>query len=119
MGISPKFSAGRACARQNDHLLDQILYSLNEDCQWHRDWSRERVQLLTADNPSNDEVIGGWITKWRRRALLAVDAFAGLLESKLTGQGESLFHNLTAQIDGFGPNSMRAWLLKEADQRLD
>jgi hypothetical protein len=84
-----------------DHLLGQILYSLNEDCQWHRDWSRELVQVLTADNPSNKDAIRGWISKWRSRALLAVDAFAGLFESKLIGSRKS-FHNLTDQIDDFG-----------------
>ena len=25
--------------RQDDYLLGQIFYSLNEDCQWHRQWS--------------------------------------------------------------------------------
>jgi hypothetical protein len=74
-----------------DHLLGPIQYSLDEDCQWHRDWSRELVQVLTADNPSKKDVIGGWIAKWRLRTLLAVDAFAGLFESEPIGQGENLF----------------------------
>jgi len=36
---------------QNDHLLGQALYSLNEDSQWHRDWNRALVQMLMADSP--------------------------------------------------------------------
>ena len=88
---------GELALGQNDHLFGQILYSLNEDCQWHRDWSRELVQVLTADNSSNKDVIGGWITKWRPRALLAVDAFAGLFESKQIGQGRQAQNKMKSQ----------------------
>jgi hypothetical protein len=105
---------GELALGQNDHLLGQILYSLNEDCQWHRDWSRELVQVLTADSPSNKVVIGGWITKWRPKALLAVDAFAGLFESKPIGQGENLFHNLTEQIDDFGAEFLEGMALERS-----
>ena len=28
---------------QDDYLLGQIFYSLNEDCQWHRQWSESLV----------------------------------------------------------------------------
>lgn len=66
------------------------------------DWSRELVHVLTANNPSNKDLIGGWITKWRPRVLLGVDAFASLFESKPIGQEENPFHNLTEQIDDFG-----------------
>ena len=105
---------GELALGQNDHLFGQILYSLNEDCQWHRDWSRELVQVLTADSSSNKDVIGGWITKWRPKALLAVDAFAGLFESKPIGQGENLFHNLTEQIDDFGTRFLESMALERS-----
>jgi toluene monooxygenase system protein E len=38
--------------RENDHLLGQIFYSLNEDCQWHREWSQALVQMAVEDTPS-------------------------------------------------------------------
>jgi hypothetical protein len=106
---------GEHALGQNDDLLGQILYSLNVDCQWHRDWSRELVQVFTADNPSNKDAIRGWISKWRPRTLLAVDAIAGLFESKPIGRGENLFFTISrsrATISGL--NSLRARLLKEA-----
>ncbi|MBV8437893.1 MAG: hypothetical protein JOY95_10310 [Silvibacterium sp.] len=97
---------------QNDHLLGQIFYSLNEDCQWHRDWSRALVQTLTADNPSNNKIIQNWIKQWRPRALEAVDAFADLFESKPLGQGDTLFHNLTGKIDDFGAECLQNMALE-------
>jgi hypothetical protein len=86
----------------NDHLLGQIFYSLNEDCQWHRDWSGALVQMLTADNRSNQKTIQNRIELWRPRALQAVNTFSGLFESNRLGKGEGRFHNLSQQLDDFG-----------------
>jgi len=97
---------------QKDHLLGQILYSLNEDCQWHRDWSRTLVQMLASDNPSSKDVIQSWIRKWRPGALEAVDAFADMFESKPLGQGDTLFHNVTAQLDDFGAEFLKNMTLE-------
>ena len=106
--------AGDLALGQNDHLLGQIFYSLNEDCQWHRDWSRELVQLLTADNLSNKDAIRGWVSKWRPRALLAVDAFADFFEANPVGQGDTLFHDLTKQIDNFGAEFLESMALQRS-----
>jgi len=106
--------AGDLALGQNDHLLGQIFYSLNEDCQWHRDWSRELVQVLLADNSTNKDVIGSWITKWRPRALLAVDAFADFFEANPAGQGDTLFNNLTEQIDNFGAEFLKNMALERS-----
>jgi len=102
-----------------DHLLGQILYSLNEDCHWYRDRSREPVQVLMANNSSNKDVISSWITNWRPRALLAVGAFGSPFESKPIGQGENLFTISLSRSTISGPNCLRALLLKEPDQRPD
>jgi len=42
--------------QKNDHLLGQIFYSLNEDCQWHREWSQALVQMAVEDPPANRQV---------------------------------------------------------------
>ena len=39
--------------REDDYLLGQIFFSLNEDCQWHRQWSESLIQTVIEDNSEN------------------------------------------------------------------
>src|SRR5271168_4966404 len=71
---------------EDDYLLGQIFYSLNEDCQWHRQWSASLVRMLLDDNVRNREIIQGWIKRWYPLADHAVHAFVSLLEDP-TKQG--------------------------------
>ena len=48
------------------------------------------------------------------RALLAVDAFSDLFESKPVGQGDILFRNLTEQIDDFGAKFLESMALERS-----
>src|SRR5437660_8154030 len=48
----------------DDHLLGQIFYSLNEDCQWHRQWSQALTQTAIEDTPASRQLIQSWIDKW-------------------------------------------------------
>jgi toluene monooxygenase system protein E len=66
--------------REDDYLLGRIFYSLNEDCQWHRQWSESLVRMALQDNPQNEEKIQGWIDQWHPLAARAVHAFALLFE---------------------------------------
>ena len=59
---------GDLALREGDHLLGQIFYSLNEDCQWHREWTQALVQMAVEDTPANRQVIQSWIGKWHRSA---------------------------------------------------
>jgi len=93
---------------QNDHLLGQVLYSLNEDCQWHRQWSQALVQTAIEDTVSNRNVIQVWIDKWYPSALRAVDAFASLFEGKPRGGSLPPFHDVTAQMKAFCSEYWRA-----------
>jgi hypothetical protein len=70
--------------------------------------------VLTENNLSNKDVIGGGIMKWRPRALLAFDDFTGLLESKPIGQGENLFLNLNEQIDDFRAEFLESMALERS-----
>jgi hypothetical protein len=45
---------------------------------------------------------------------LAVDAFAGLFESKPIGQGENLFHNLIEPNDDFGAEFLESMALERS-----
>jgi hypothetical protein len=69
--------------RQDDYLLGQIFYSLNEDCQWHRQWSECLVRMAIEDNVRNRDTIQGWISQWYPLAARAVHTLAPLLEDIL------------------------------------
>ena len=68
---------------KDDYLLGQIFYSLNEDCQWHRQWSESLVRMAIEDNVRNQDTIQGWINRWHPLAARAVHAFAPLFEDTL------------------------------------
>jgi toluene monooxygenase system protein E len=69
--------------REGDYLLGQILYSLNEDCRWHREWSQALTRTVIDDNTHNIGTIQGWIEKWHPVAARALQAFAPVFEEKL------------------------------------
>jgi toluene monooxygenase system protein E len=68
---------------QNDYLLGRIFYSLNEDCQWHRQWSESLVRMAIEDNIGNRDTIQRWINQWYPLAALSVRTFATLLDENL------------------------------------
>ena len=68
---------------RGDYLLGQIFYSLDEDCQWHRQWSQALVRMATEDNPQNVRVLQGWVNKWYCLGAQAMDAVAGVWERDL------------------------------------
>jgi toluene monooxygenase system protein E len=68
---------------EHDYLLGQIFYSLNEDCQWHRQWSESLVRMAIEDNVRNQETIQRWIDRWHPLAARAVYAFAPLFGDTL------------------------------------
>jgi toluene monooxygenase system protein E len=69
--------------RADDYLLGQVFYSLNEDCQWHRQWSECLVRMAIEDNVQNKDTIEGWINRWYPLATVAVHTFVTLLEETL------------------------------------
>lgn len=71
--------------REDDYLLGQIFYSLNEDCQWHQQWSEALVRMALEDNAHNRDTIQGWINQWYPLASRAVDTFALLFADTLRG----------------------------------
>jgi len=93
---------------QKDHLLGQVLYSLNEDCQWHRQWTQALVRTAIEDTAANRDVIQAWINRWYARALAAVDAFSPLFEGRLGGPDMPPLHDLTAQLNTFCAENLRA-----------
>lgn len=74
---------GELALREGDHLLGQVFYSLNEDCRWHRDWSRALIKVAIDDDRQNKEVIQSWIEKWHPLAARAVIGFVPVFQGTL------------------------------------
>ena len=69
---------GALAQRQGDDLLGRVLLSLNEDCEWHRAWSRALTQTAVASEPKNRAVLDRWAEVWSPRARTALDPFRAL-----------------------------------------
>jgi toluene monooxygenase system protein E len=93
--------------RQNDYLLGQIFYSLNEDCQWHREWSQALVQMAVEDTPANRQVIQTWIDAWYPGAARAVQAFSSIFDTD----------QVSAQVESYCRRYLRAMGLETPGSR--
>jgi len=92
---------GDLALREGDHLLGQVLYSLNEDCRWHREWGQALTRMVIEDNSLNSSTIQGWIEKWHPVAARAVQAFVPLFAENLEDAGTPLLEGVTQKLDGF------------------
>jgi toluene monooxygenase system protein E len=70
---------------EDDYLLGQIFFSLNEDCQWHRQWSESLVRTAIEDNARNRDTILGWINRWHPLATRAIKTFAQAFDEQQAG----------------------------------
>jgi len=68
---------GQIASARGDEVLAKILLSLDEDCTWHRAWTKALVAHAIADEPANAGVLRSWIERWRAPVLDAVECFAG------------------------------------------
>jgi toluene monooxygenase system protein E len=92
--------------QQGDYLLGQIFYSLDEDCQWHRQWSRALVRMAIEDNPQNVAVLQGWVNKWYSLAVRAMEALATAWEKHLEERSREGVLQQVAQYYGEYLDSM-------------
>jgi toluene monooxygenase system protein E len=99
--------------REDDYLLGQIFYSLNEDCQWHRQWSESLVRMAIEDNVRNRETIQVWINQWYPLAARAVQTFALLIENNLERTNTPLQH-VGEALDGYYRDYLRSMSLEVA-----
>ena len=85
--------------REDDYLLGQIFYSLNEDCQWHRQWTEWLVRMAIEDNDQNKDTVQEWINRWYPLAARAVHTIAALLEHSLEWTGETTPQHISEALD--------------------
>jgi toluene monooxygenase system protein E len=87
--------------REDDYLLGQIFYSLNEDCQWHRQWSESLVRMAIEDHAHNRDTIQALINQWYPLAVRAVHTFASLLGNTLAQMKAPPLENPERAIDRY------------------
>jgi toluene monooxygenase system protein E len=56
--------------RAGDDVLANLVFSLGEDCRWHREWTRALVAVALA--AGNRAVIAGWVAQWTPLAVRAI-----------------------------------------------
>jgi toluene monooxygenase system protein E len=98
--------------REDDYLLGQVFYSLNEDCQWHRQWSESLVRMAIEDNVRNRDTIQGWINRWYPLATRAVRAFVALLEDTLKRNETPPLQQIGEAIDCYYRDYLRSMNLQ-------
>jgi toluene monooxygenase system protein E len=90
--------------REGDYLMGQVLYSLNEDCRWHREWSQALTLMVIEDNRHNTDTIQRWIQKWYQIAAPALQAFAPLFEGNLEDAHMAPLEGLGQKVDTYYPD---------------
>lgn len=92
---------GDLARQEGDYMLGQIFYSLNEDCQWHRQWSQALIKTAIEDTPRNREVIQGWVNKWYPPVARAVQAFAPVFEEMPAPTKTLRFKDVGQQLEAY------------------
>ena len=100
--------------REDDYLLGQIFYSLNEDCQWHRQWSESLVRMAIEDNVRNRDTIQGWINQWYPLTARAVQTFALLFEDTFERTRTPPFPHMGEALDRYYRDYLRSMNLEVA-----
>jgi toluene monooxygenase system protein E len=100
--------------REDDYLLGQIFYSLNEDCQWHRQWSESLVRMAIEDHAHNRDTIQAWINQWYPMAARAVSALASILEDALKQMGTPPLQPIEEAVDCYYRDYLQSMNLEHA-----
>jgi toluene monooxygenase system protein E len=75
--------AGALAGAHGDHILGHVHFSLDEDAQWHRDWTQALLRLALDDRAENADIVSSWIDAWLPLASDAVVALAGMAPTPL------------------------------------
>jgi toluene monooxygenase system protein E len=103
--VKPRFDAlftshlAELARRAGDDVFANVMFSLGEDCRWHREWTRALLDVALVDRPENREVIERWIARW---SPLAVAAVASLSRAFAPGTPASVEASCTAWLRSAG-----------------
>ena len=59
-----------------DPILRSVHFSLAQDSEWHRDWTKAALDVALSENPANRHIVEQWVSEWRELANAAVSALA-------------------------------------------
>jgi toluene monooxygenase system protein E len=93
---------GRLARETGDDVLARIFFSLNEDCGWHRDWSRALVLTAVRDTPESATAVEAWIERWESRVIRAIAGFRPVFDGMLTAEPSVNFAAVIDDIEQFG-----------------
>jgi toluene monooxygenase system protein E len=71
---------GRQAQAHGDDPLQRLFLSLDEDCQWHREWSRTLLATALRDMPGQRDALEAVVEQWLPPVMKAVAALAEYLE---------------------------------------
>jgi toluene monooxygenase system protein E len=91
---------GRLARASGDDVLERLFFSLNEDCAWHRSWSKSLLLTAVRDTPESSPAIQRWIEIWVPRVSRAIAAFHPVFDEMLPG-GSAPFAPVLGEIEQF------------------
>ncbi len=100
--------------REDDYLLGQVFYSLNEDCKWHRQWTECLVRMAIEDNVRNQDTIQVWIKQWYPLAARAVHTFVAFLEGTSKQMKTAPLESIERALDRYYRDYLRSMDLELA-----
>jgi toluene monooxygenase system protein E len=109
-------SFGRLALSQGDDVLGKVFLSLNEDCAWHREWSRALVGHAWTSRPDNAGVIEGWVAQWCPRVDRAVAALAPVFDEMPERPTSGTFAAALAHIEATGRQHRASVGVKRKDE---
>lgn len=83
--VKPRFDAlfttqlAELARRAGDDVLPNVVFTLGEDCRWHREWTRALLDVALARS-KNRAAIAGWIARWTPLAVRAIAALGPMFE---------------------------------------
>jgi toluene monooxygenase system protein E len=75
----------RLARAAGDDVLARIFFSLDEDCAWHRAWSRSLIMTAIRDTPESAAAVERWVARWTPHVDRAVAAFHPIFDQTLPG----------------------------------
>ena len=89
----------RLAREAGDPVLGRMFHSLNEDCAWHRAWSRSLLLTAIRDTPESATAVERWVSRWVPRVNGALAAFHPIFDQALPG-GPMRFRTVLDEIEG-------------------
>jgi toluene monooxygenase system protein E len=99
---------GRHAQQQGDDPLQRLFLSLNEDCEWHRQWSRALLATALRDRPEQRAALEAVIEHWLPPVAKALAALASEMQVAATpveARVQENWRQMLAEAQGVEPRA--------------